>query len=505
MTSIDQVRYSKLIALTSKPANHAQVRYNDDNSRNLLTLTELTIDCVSIQLGNMLKFCTNLTSLDIKHLGLLDSQYSIFARLPNLINLGLHHVMYWNMLPVKLQSLRCPITYEFLDELNRFTLLVSLKIHVTRTFYQQSSFNPSLPQLKHLELDGYVTTIGADVMMRLETLTFCSHDSCIRAYEQVPVDLAMFENATNMTHLNLKLQSSSFTLDHFQHMTRLVSLQVHIWDKTDVLDLAPLQHLTSLKSLHLSNVWVTSLGPLQHLQLESIDITDPNTTILTPLIPFHNYDWDALNPSRLTHLKLHTRYHFQDNQEEQSILSKFTNLKSLDYNNLKAISSITSLTNLTSLAITNNRGMISTLDGIQHLRQLVTVIISVWFVVNSDLLYLKDLPLQQLTISNSRLSSLTNIATFTSLQVLSLDVDVGDDLIELEPLIHLRDLSLNKTSPSRYHHYTHLDNIKPTQIPFAIIATLRKLTNLNKFYITRKIRGKYMRLHYKKGKVQLDH
>ncbi|CAI2358377.1 Hypothetical protein MVR_LOCUS82 [uncultured virus] len=502
MTSTNQVRYAKLLAILNKPIYGAQVKYHDDN-HTLDTLAELTIKWTTVPMFNLIKFCTNLTTLVITTMDLLDNQYAHFARLPNLINLSLCNVSHLDMLPAKLQSLSCRTSYESIPQLNRFTLLVSLKISITGSRYQLSSFNPVLPQLRHLELQGYVTAIDAVLMRQLETLTFFSHDRSNYSNEPwVPVDLSIFESAINMTRLNLKLHDSTFALDHFRHMISLTSLQVHVWGKTYALDLAPLHHLTNLKSLQLSNVWVISLEPLHHLQLESLGITDLETS---PSSLFQNYNWDMLDPSHLMHLKLHARYDFETIQEEHDVLSKFTNLTSLDFNNLKAISSVASLTNLTSLSITGKTSNISTLEGIQHLQQLVTLVISNQPITNSELLYLKDMSLQHLAISNSRLSSLTNIAHFTSLQVLSLDVDVGDGLIELEPLIHLHDLTLYKSDSYRYPHYTNLDNIKATQIPCAIMATLRKLTNLDQFQINRKVRGKYMRLLYKKAKAQLDH
>ena len=251
-------------------------------------------------------------------------------------------------------------------------------------------------------------------------------------------------------------------------------------------DIFPLQYMTHLETLILSDNNITSITPLADLTtLTDLWLADNNISDITPLAGLVNLESLGLSQNQITDISaladLSNLEHLSLFGNQVGDITTRLNmplLESLSLGNqgIGDISGLAGLTGLTSLTLNSNEiSDISVLAGLTNLESL-----SLWSNEITDIAPLAGLVnLTDLTLFNNQIIDITPLAGLVNLEDLRLGSNLIFDLSPLAGLTNLTELSVSSNLISDLAPLSGLVNLTDLNISSNNITNLRPLFGLS--------------------------
>jgi internalin A len=271
-------------------------------------------------------------------------------------------------------------------------------------------------------------------------------------------DLAPLAHLTGLRTLYL---SGALGVTDLAPLAHLTTLQILALEDTPVTDVTPLANLTALQAISLSGTKVSDLAPLTHLtSLQRLDLTRTRVTDLAPLACMTSLQTLYFQATKITDLLP---------------LSNLTALQWLDFGDTQ-ITDLAPLANLTALKTLNLASTVTDLTPLANLTALETLYASPGKKIGdvAPLAHLKDL--DTLVLRETRVSDLAPLAGLTALRNLFLPGAPVTDLTPLSNLTALRALDLSGTKVSDLAPLTHLRGLKTLGLRNTQVNDLAPLT-----------------------------
>ena len=295
------------------------------------------------------------------------------------------------------------------------------------------------------------------------------------------IDADPLEGLTSLQELDL----SDTQVADLRPLEGLTNLQQLDLSDTQVADLRPLEGLTNLQRLLLSGTQVADLRPLEGLtNLQGLLLSGTQVADLRPLEGLTNLQRLVLRRTQVADLRpLEGLTNLQrlvltgTQLADLRPLEGLTNLQELDLSDTQVadLRPLEGLTNLQQLDLSDTQvADLRPLEGLTNLQRLVLNGTQV-----ADLRPLEGLTnLQRLVLSDTQVADLRPLEGLTNLQRLDLDGTQVADLRPLEGLTNLQELDLSDTQVADLRPLEGLTNLQRLVLRRTQVADLRPLEGL---------------------------
>jgi len=420
---------------------------------NFKNIKELTL------VNTELKYITGLNNLkDLESFTLIGHDlwdFSSLTEYPNLTSITIdlasrysHDLSYVTSLP-NLRQLSISNTY-LLKNISSLKEAVNLETLVLSDARLDSlSFLPSLEKLTSLDISG-------NEIDDITALSQLPNLKKLRLSSAKVSELESIFNLTKLEHLDLS-DSHGYSYD---------------------VDLSGIDKLVNLKELILTKVQSYNIDDVATLtSLEKLDLTSGNLLAISPI-------------EKLTALKT---LDLSNNPAINDIyvLEKLVNLESLNLSGLKNINSLSNISSLKKLTSLNidlvGRSLSNTLIDIAQIAPLTNLeVFSAELVNLGNARQIETLTkLKKLNLKNSQLDELFDFSDLTNLEELDITADQFTDLSVLDGLYNLKELTAESRNLASLGDFSTLPSLEKLSIisapgvdDFSPLSSLKRITDL---------------------------